>query len=211
MQDTPGLTCDRVYCCRLLLEEFGPKILHIKGIHNTVAQQISCHDFNPTDDNKENLMTFTKVGAFTPCTLKKVHPHTDTKNSLTLCLQTTTKRLLSIPSKSGRLQKLKSRIKCLKNVLLWRNINPSLLKTFKFSVRMTNLSSQKNCKGKQQNGITTTFNIWEQNFQKRLFVLQCFGKYCDILSKSRSKSAINAKSTKDASESMVNYLQSQLF
>jgi hypothetical protein len=28
-----GLTSDRVYRWRLLLEEFGPEIMHIKGIH----------------------------------------------------------------------------------------------------------------------------------------------------------------------------------
>ena len=37
IQDALGLTSDRVYWWRLLLEEFGPKIVHIKGIQNTVA------------------------------------------------------------------------------------------------------------------------------------------------------------------------------
>jgi hypothetical protein len=32
-----GLTSDRVYRWRLLLEEYAPKIIYIKGIHNTVA------------------------------------------------------------------------------------------------------------------------------------------------------------------------------
>ena len=35
MQDTLGLTCDRVYRWRLLLEEYSPEIVYIKGIHNT--------------------------------------------------------------------------------------------------------------------------------------------------------------------------------
>ena len=60
MQDTLGLTCDRVYHWRLLLEEYGPEIVYIKGIHNTVADSISRLDFSPTEDNKENWMTFTK-------------------------------------------------------------------------------------------------------------------------------------------------------
>ena len=41
IQDALGLTLDRVYRWRLVLEEYGPKIVHIKGIHNTVADAIS--------------------------------------------------------------------------------------------------------------------------------------------------------------------------
>eukprot|EP00804_Cyclotella_cryptica_P029540 CCRYP_020581-RA/>CCRYP_020581-RA protein AED:0.37 eAED:0.37 QI:0/0/0/1/0/0/2/0/192 len=41
MQDALGLTSNRVYCWRLLLEEYGPTIVYIKGIHNTVADAIS--------------------------------------------------------------------------------------------------------------------------------------------------------------------------
>jgi hypothetical protein len=40
-QDALGLTSDRVYSWRLLLEEFAPEIVYIKGIHNTVADAIS--------------------------------------------------------------------------------------------------------------------------------------------------------------------------
>ena len=36
-----GLTSDRVYCWRLLLEEYDPTIVYIKGIHNTVVDAIS--------------------------------------------------------------------------------------------------------------------------------------------------------------------------
>ncbi len=41
MQDALGLTSDRVYRWRLLLEEYGPTIVYIKGIHNTVEDAIS--------------------------------------------------------------------------------------------------------------------------------------------------------------------------
>ncbi len=60
IQDALGLTLDRVYRWRLLLEEFGPKIMHIKGIHNTVADAISRLIFGPVQDEKVNWMTFTK-------------------------------------------------------------------------------------------------------------------------------------------------------
>jgi len=55
-----GLTSDRVYWWRLLLEEFGPKIMHIKGIHNTVVDVIFRLDFGQVQDEKANWMTFTK-------------------------------------------------------------------------------------------------------------------------------------------------------
>jgi hypothetical protein len=40
-QDALGLTSDRVYRWQLLLEEFAPEIVYIKGIHNTVVDAIS--------------------------------------------------------------------------------------------------------------------------------------------------------------------------
>ncbi len=39
-RDALGLTSDRVYRWRLLLEEYFPEIIYIKGIHNTVAEVI---------------------------------------------------------------------------------------------------------------------------------------------------------------------------
>jgi hypothetical protein len=62
MQKTLGYTSDRVYRWRLLLEEFGPNIVWIKGVHNTVADAISRLDYVPVDTKDINLnwMTFTK-------------------------------------------------------------------------------------------------------------------------------------------------------
>jgi hypothetical protein len=47
-RDALGLTSDRVYRWRLLLEEYGPEIVYIKGIHNTVADAISRLEYDPT-------------------------------------------------------------------------------------------------------------------------------------------------------------------
>ncbi len=41
MIDALGLTADRVYQWRLLLEEYRPEIVYIKGIHNTMADAVS--------------------------------------------------------------------------------------------------------------------------------------------------------------------------
>jgi hypothetical protein len=41
IRDALGLTFDWVYQWRLLLEKYGPEIVYIKGIHNTIADAIS--------------------------------------------------------------------------------------------------------------------------------------------------------------------------
>ena len=46
-QDGLGLTSNRVTRWRILLEEYAPKIIYIKGIHNTVADAISWLDYDP--------------------------------------------------------------------------------------------------------------------------------------------------------------------
>ena len=48
MQDALGLTSVRVYRWRLILEEYGPEIMYIKGIYNTVADAISRLNYSPT-------------------------------------------------------------------------------------------------------------------------------------------------------------------
>ncbi len=40
IRDALGMTLDQVYQWRLLLEEYGPKIVYIKGIHNTIADSM---------------------------------------------------------------------------------------------------------------------------------------------------------------------------
>ncbi len=59
-QDALGLTSDRVYCWWLLLEEFAPEIVYIKGIRNTVADAISRLEYNPEDNptSEFNYSTF---------------------------------------------------------------------------------------------------------------------------------------------------------
>ena len=63
--DASGSTSNRVYRWRLILEEYGPEIIHIKGIHNTVADAISQLEFlpkiNPSlNTDKQNWMILTK-------------------------------------------------------------------------------------------------------------------------------------------------------
>eukprot|EP00804_Cyclotella_cryptica_P012131 CCRYP_009831-RA/>CCRYP_009831-RA protein AED:0.17 eAED:0.19 QI:0/0/0/1/0/0/2/0/493 len=60
IQDALGLTSDRVYLWRLLLEEFGPEIVYIKGTHNTVADTISRLDIGhiPNKCKKRVQLTY---------------------------------------------------------------------------------------------------------------------------------------------------------
>ena len=60
IQDVFGLTYNCIYRWRLLLEDYGLENMHIKGIHNTVANAISRLDFGPSKDDKANWMAFTK-------------------------------------------------------------------------------------------------------------------------------------------------------
>ena len=67
IRDALGLTSDRVYRWRLLLEEYGPEIVYIKGVHNTVADAVSRLSYDPrlndtndryNDESLENACHF---------------------------------------------------------------------------------------------------------------------------------------------------------
>ena len=47
MQEALGLTSNRVYYWRLLLEEYSPEITYIKGVDNTVANLLSRLEYDP--------------------------------------------------------------------------------------------------------------------------------------------------------------------
>jgi hypothetical protein len=61
MRDALGLTSDRVYQWRLMLEEYGPKIVYIKGIHNTVADAVSRLESDPSINQTAESFHRTKV------------------------------------------------------------------------------------------------------------------------------------------------------
>jgi hypothetical protein len=61
MRDALGLTSDRVYQWRLLLEEYGPEIVCIKGIHNTKADAVSRLEYDPSVNGTAECFHMTKV------------------------------------------------------------------------------------------------------------------------------------------------------
>ncbi len=62
-KDALGHTSDRAYHWhwRLLLEEYAPEIINIKGVHNTVADAILQLDYDPKL-NKTNEYTHATLG-----------------------------------------------------------------------------------------------------------------------------------------------------
>ncbi len=61
IRDALGITLDQVYQWRLLLKEYGPKIVYIKGIHNTIADTISWLEYDPSVNQTAENHHLTKV------------------------------------------------------------------------------------------------------------------------------------------------------
>jgi hypothetical protein len=61
MRDALGLTLDQVYRWRLLLEEYGPEIVYIKGIHNILADAISRLEYDPSVNRTTESYLMMKV------------------------------------------------------------------------------------------------------------------------------------------------------
>ena len=61
IRDALGMTSDWVYRWMLLLEEYVPKIVYIKGIHNTVADAISRLEYDLSINQTAENYHLTKV------------------------------------------------------------------------------------------------------------------------------------------------------
>jgi hypothetical protein len=55
------MTSDHVYQWRLFLEEYGPKIVFIKGIHITIADTISRLEYDPSFNQTAKNYHLTKI------------------------------------------------------------------------------------------------------------------------------------------------------
>ena len=62
MRDALGLTSDRVYQWRLLLEEHRPEIICTKGIHITMADTVSRQSMTPVLNKQLKASTWQKSG-----------------------------------------------------------------------------------------------------------------------------------------------------
>ena len=61
-RDALGLTSDRGYRWRLLLEEYVPEIVYINRKHNTVADAISQLEYDPKANTMNDYFHFTHQG-----------------------------------------------------------------------------------------------------------------------------------------------------
>jgi hypothetical protein len=61
MRNALGSTLDRVYQWRLLLEEYRPKIVYIKGIHITVPDTVSQLEYDPSVNRTDESFYMRKV------------------------------------------------------------------------------------------------------------------------------------------------------
>ena len=71
MRDEPVLTSDQVYQWRLLLENYGPKIICIKGIHNNIADTISQLEYDPSINQTADSNIMTKVYKNSKCSQRQ--------------------------------------------------------------------------------------------------------------------------------------------
>jgi hypothetical protein len=61
MRDALGLTSDQVYQWRLLLEEYGPEIVYIKGMHNSVSDAVLRLEYDPSVNQTAESFHMMKV------------------------------------------------------------------------------------------------------------------------------------------------------
>ncbi len=61
IRDDLGMTLDRVYRWRLFLEEYWPKIVYIKGTHNTVADAVLQLEYDPSINQTAESYHMTKI------------------------------------------------------------------------------------------------------------------------------------------------------
>jgi hypothetical protein len=71
MRDALGSTFDQVYRWRLLLEEYEPEIVYIKGMHNTLADAISRLEDKPSVNQTPASYFMTKVNKNLKCSQRQ--------------------------------------------------------------------------------------------------------------------------------------------
>ncbi len=71
-----------MYQCRLILEEYGPEIIYIKGIHNTVADAISWLEYVSPDIPSKDAAMHQNWMIFSKCWCEYRHPHNYSTNNV---------------------------------------------------------------------------------------------------------------------------------
>jgi hypothetical protein len=71
MRDALGLTLEQVYQWRILLEDYGPKMIYIKGIQNTIGDAISQLEYDPSVNQRAESYFKTKVNKSSKCSQRQ--------------------------------------------------------------------------------------------------------------------------------------------
>eukprot|EP00804_Cyclotella_cryptica_P024392 CCRYP_021136-RA/>CCRYP_021136-RA protein AED:0.20 eAED:0.26 QI:0/0/0/0.5/1/1/2/0/340 len=207
MQDALGLTCDRVYHWRLLLEEYGPEIVYIKGIHNTVADAISHLDFGPTKDVKENWMTFTKCWCYYTMQAEEDPSRVKHSDLMNYVFANRSKENAIYPLTVRDIAAAQQTDKTLDKLSLLEAYKPQLVENVQVLCKDGKLVIPQEL---QQRAVQWHHHYLQHPGTTRLketLHAVMYWKGLRHSTKPLSKNVINAKSTNDANVSTVNYLQ----
>eukprot|EP00804_Cyclotella_cryptica_P022515 CCRYP_009416-RA/>CCRYP_009416-RA protein AED:0.34 eAED:0.34 QI:0/-1/0/1/-1/1/1/0/211 len=178
IQDALGLTSDRVYRWRLLLEEFGPEIVYIKGIHNTVADAISRLDIGPIPSEHENWMTFTKCWCHYTMQEESVIDTSAYQEEMNLVFANRSEEDVIYPltvREIAEAQKLDASLKALKD-----QYSTQLVESTHLLCKDGKMVIPKIFNTVQLVGTTTIYSTLDTLDSKKPFVLRCTGKVCKI-------------------------------
>ncbi len=185
-RDALGLTSDRVYHWRLLLEEYALEIVHIKGIHNTVAVAILQLEYDPKL-SKTNEYTHAMLGV-EPEELgaqqwKSFAHHWQSYNKISMPMQAYCFHMNEVFANCSEedeiypltieeiaeAQRADASLKHLikRNSVIDQGLEISSLRTQLVSAKMVGWLFSSRSKCMQSNGITTTYSTLDTHVSKR--------------------------------------------
>ncbi len=191
-----GLTSNRVYQWRLLLEEYAPEIVYIKGIHNTVADAVSWLEYNP-EINPTNEQNFANLElpskghhwrgfAALWRSYNEKNPGTHGQDcNLNYVFANCSKEeeiYLLTAQEVADAQKVDASIKhCFKsNHVFDKDFDIRLVDKTSVVCKMAEWSSLSHCRGVRFCGSTTTCNTLDTLVLKKQCKVQCTGKVCKL-------------------------------
>ena len=176
IQDALGLTSDRVYQWKLLLEEFGLKIVYIKGIHNTVADAISRLDFGLVQDEKANWMTFTKRWCHYTMQATPMESTTNQQHQINMVFANRSEEDVIYPLTVKEIALAQERDLVLKKLTKMEKYSTHLVENTEVLCKDAKWSFPKFFSVEQLVGITTTCSTLDTHVLKRRYTQQCIGK-----------------------------------
>ena len=199
-----------MYRWRLILEEYGPEIVYIKGIDNTVADAISRLQYtpalNPNRDECQNWMTFTKRW----CRLDTgAHNYSATQHmeSMNHVFANRSDDEEIFPITVKEIAEAQKKDKTILNLCNKEKLQTLLIENTEVLCKDKKLVIPKSLQAQ----IVQWYHHYLQHLgHSRLeecYALRCIGKVCVLLSDHMSKSVDPAKLINDEHSNTVNYHQ----